>query len=817
MATAFHGLEKRLRRLSNIILQKVETDDTDQKDAVLKFYYSLDDVQKIAFARRWRNYQLKRFREKALEHPFETEEYNVKPGALTARLFSYIHNEFNFNSPRPIARCARICHLVFAPLYTEKLEVNDPSSEGRPFEMPYGLFPREDDSFKILRPTTARVLNFLWKKSRQDPAQDDVPLSRRTFRGGKDKIFEYVRELFDFTEPYITTKRSVIAYKKKFLDETALPDALAMTKALDDSIRAAGPSNRLTNTVEFFASGPPNVTHFRWTRHARPYQTITLTHEIGASSIVDQPSEPFKPTALDAFPEDIFDDVFGRYVQGANWLIVPVEAFFNVSLGAPKNPRKQAGTGGFLRYFKILDGTAPTLAQALAKLSGIEDPANLTALGENPSEWDRPNSDERIAAIFDLIKTDDAKSSALDHFMIAATESFLRGCFGQDETGRQYGKDAHGQRSEYAGIKCMDGRAYVFSNLRNSGSAGDSQAGGSENQSANDIFTRSVVIDCGMNRFQRGRLIQNMAEFATERSMALLWIARFRLLHSALNAIEARLNLAVSNYHNNREQLSDKETISLWDVEDEEIVPFDYWDALHRDLVAEKAPIDPTRPGAAKERKLIVALEFLSSCLTILNDVVEGGIVDRASATLGAVDILDGKLDSIREEAIVGHQSLRDFLHRRFIPAARVIGRTGERYHRLRDRIAEIADLTNASLSATEWHEHQKQARRQTILLSVAEFFGEAALCYYTAHVIVGSEVMSTVAPHIFPISISTRYFSFSLLGGLAHWPEHYTYFVALAATLSLWLASAYHMIKLKYEERGENLWATVLAFLNRE
>src|SRR6185312_2446525 len=81
----------------------------------------------------------------------------------------------------------------------------------------------------------------------------------------------------------------------------------------------------------------------------------------------------------------------------------------------------------------------------------------------------------------------------------------------------------------------------------------------------------------------------------------------------------------------------------------------------------------------------------------------------------------------------VGHQTLTDFLHRRFIPAARVIGRTGERYRRLRGRINEIAELTNAHLQVEQRDDHRREATRQTWLLRVAEFFGEAALGYYGA------------------------------------------------------------------------------------
>jgi uncharacterized membrane-anchored protein len=255
----------------------------------------------------------------------------------------------------------------------------------------------------------------------------------------------------------------------------------------------------------------------------------------------------------------------------------------------------------------------------------------------------------------------------------------------------------------------MDGQAYVFASIRN----GYTNPNG-EIETLQNLFTRTVIVDCGMNGFQRARLIQNLTEFATERTLALLWIARFRLIHNALNVISARLSLAVSNYHNGDDQRGS-------------VVLPSYFD----DLTKHGSGAAPER-----QRQLIIALEFLSSCLTILNDVIEGGIADRASAVMSAYWAVEGKTKSIREQAIQGHQTLTDFLHRRFIPAARMIGRTGERYTRLRERIAEIAELSNAHLQAEQRDEHRDQAQEQTKLLRVAEYFGEAALGYYGAHLI---------------------------------------------------------------------------------
>ena len=695
---------------------------------------------------------------------------------LTAHLFSYIHNEFNFNLPRPIARSARISHLVFAPLFTQKTEY-------------------DRDPLKRISKITAKTLALLLAKSRQEPNQRNWPKNLQSFRGGRDRIFTFVGELFDFTEPFMTTKRSIIERKKKLLKNCSA-EANAITYAFDRRLEQAGPSNRLTNTVEFYAAGPPETKHFRWTRHTRPYQTFTLTHEVPPAAILENKRDPFGTTALHAFPQTLFDDVFGRYVQGANWLIVPVEAFFGQSLTAALSEHKANAMRRLLHAIGITEtDERGTLAQALSELSKGESAKVFEELGNRPSEWVRDNSDERIAAMFDVINISPETALKADRLIIAATDAFLRKCFGRDESGDSHIVGEHKHKSEYIGMKCMDGRAYIFANLRNNHSL-ETHADPSH-QSVDDVFTRSVVIDCGMNRFQRGRLIQIMAEFATERTMALLLIARFRLLHSAFNLVESKLNQAISNYHNNKEQLSTRE----WpdgkpQPEEGPVVPYDYWRDIHRDLLKSLDGRDGRRHKAARERKLIIALKFLSSCLSMLNELVEGGITDRATSTVKAIESLREKLSSVREKPIVGHQTLQDFIQRRFVPAARVIGRTGERYQRLRERISEVAELTNVNLSAEEWHAHQKQAHRQTLLLSVAEFFGEAALCYYTADLLTKSGIVPPVVNALCSI-VHASCIGADLLA------DFYIYPVMAAVMIILWSWSAYRMFRDILEDRG--------------
>src|ERR1051326_9153904 len=124
------------------------------------------------------------------------------------------------------------------------------------------------------------------------------------------------------------------------------------------------------------------------------------------------------------------------------------------------------------------------------------------------------------------------------------------------------------------------------------------------------------------------------------------------------------------------------------------------------------------------ERGLITALEWLSSCLTVLNDMVESGINDRTIAVSNSVHLIAGKLNAIGHQQLAGHRSLQDFVDRRFMRSIRTIQRTGERYRMLRTRITENAELVDAKLEAVQQDE-------QLRLLHVAESFAALGGVYY--------------------------------------------------------------------------------------
>ncbi|HEY4940938.1 MAG TPA: DUF3422 family protein [Rhizomicrobium sp.] len=750
--SAFEGLAARLRFLTKLISARDDLADSLVPPAQLtpqeaKAWRRAEE-RKLVEAR---NDKLKDYRRDSQSLRFDREYPEPRAGEYTTRVFTYLHGEFGFNAPRPIGRTTRATHLVFAPLFVEKIAEEKPVPAGSfarftarltgRWRPPAGLPPiSETDPAKIIGCVTSETLQWLWNEAIHEPDNTE------SFRGGRDPYFHYVKELFDFSEPFITPKRSIVFRKEALMrradDAKPAPNSFSgsvknqaqkETAELEARIRDGGPSNRLTNNVEYFwkvfrekapvGGGQPadkeEIAHFRWTRHARPHQTFTFTHELPGyrgMSFDNTGGDPFETTALHAFPTDFFADgetlqdgvkrrfpgILGRFVQGANWIIVPAEAFFEQSTGP--------NGGKFLDNLALAAGENPRLSELLGTLRnrrGDDGALNVTH--------------REVREIFDHANLSKTLAYEIDRLVEFAVRDFL---------GRAFRDDPDNLKNEIVGFKCMNGRGYIFANIRH-----DS---GQASEPAKDLFTRSVIIDCGMHKFQRGRLLQNMAEFATERAMALRWIARFRLIHSALSVIESKLNLAVSNYHNRKEQFSsDPNDKTSGRPAINSVVPYAYWHELHPDV-----PFDPdgkslTPHSASKERKLIIALEFISSCLTLMNDIVEGGMMDRAGGTVGSVESLRGKLRSVREAPIIGYQTLTDFIERRFIPATRVIGRAGERYHRLRERVSAVAELINANLSATEWHENHKHVRRQTTLLTAAEVVGAFAFGYYGSNLAV--------------------------------------------------------------------------------
>ena len=375
----------------------------------------------------------------------------------------------------------------------------------------------------------------------------------------------------------------------------------------------------------------------------------------------------FAHNAMEDLSLDVFENVMGRYVHGANFLLMPLKFFLNCPIDqhytreTPQTPLLDCLLG-LLAPSPYRDGLPVEDWRAWAR--------NPTARGL----WDR-----EFRTFMRRVR-ETACAKQLDALVIGATRNFLTPhCF---PTGRGDRFDA-----EFVGYKCMGGRAYVFTDIRN-------RAYGMHEESEG-LFSRSIIIDCGLNKYERGRLIQTLTEFSAERVVSLLWLGRFRLVHHALNVVQTRLSLALSYFHSDTPQT-------------EETLPSGYTSKVEL--------IGPPRG----EEGLLGALEFLSSCLSVLNDVVEGGIMDRANASGHSFGAISGKLNSIREEALPGFQSLSEFLERRYARPIRTASRVGERYEMLRRRITEIAELTSVRMQARQSNDQDAGIKIGLLITGIA-------------------------------------------------------------------------------------------------
>ncbi|MBV8979195.1 MAG: DUF3422 family protein [Alphaproteobacteria bacterium] len=602
--------------------------------------------------------RLEHYRDVALATGFDNLETFRSP--YFDRLFPYVHNEFLFNSARKCGPLAQIAHLTFTPLFVDRL---CKSALADTVSLPHIY----DDPMKMLDEGTYQTVEWLWDLAIYDSKRC------RDFRGGKDHILQHVRNLPDFSEPFATPKRYILAMKKAAM-ATVSAGARAETAEYDSYFKRSGISNNFSNTVEFlWRSERRRKGHFRWARHDRPYETFTFSNEYAHTvdedaSAIELGSEkwtqtildaiagknengenhPFDRNALEDLKFDAFEKVMGRYIHGANFLVLPLKLFLNCTLAQ--------------QYAH--DAPQSTLLERLiaAAPAGRIDHATMEAWrrwAEDPSA--RGLWDEKFRAFLRSF-TGNTLQSDLDAMVIGATSDFLLNhCFLIDNRDRF--------DSEFVGYKCMSGRAYVFTDVRNRPHRKMGEHEG--------LFSRSVIIDCGMNQYERGRLIQTLTEFSSERLMSLQWLARSRLVHHALNVIQTRLSLALSYYQRRLPQ-------------PEETLPPHYADL-----------VTPLGDGKRAEG-LLSALEFLSSCLSVLNDVVDGGIMDRSQASNHSHHAILDKLKSVREQPLPGYQSLSEYLERRVTRPLRTMERAGERYGMLRRRITEIAELVNVRMQAQQ-------------------------------------------------------------------------------------------------------------------
>lgn len=204
-----------------------------------------------------------------------------------------------------------------------------------------------------------------------------------------------------------------------------------------------------------------------------------------------------------------------------------------------------------------------------------------------------------------------------------------------------------------------------------------------------DGFGRLLVCDHHMTPRQAGRLVQRLFEVDTYRMMALLALPVARMLAPFLTESEAEL------------------------------------------LAIMKAM---QSAGESEEPELL-------DRLTRLESAVERQYTDnyyRFSAANAYYDLVQQRIEELREARIEGFQTFREFNDRRFLPAIATCRAVAARLHALSERIANATVLLSTRVSVSRERQNQdilksmdRRANLQLRLQQTVEGLSVAAITYY--------------------------------------------------------------------------------------
>ena len=229
------------------------------------------------------------------------------------------------------------------------------------------------------------------------------------------------------------------------------------------------------------------------------------------------------------------------------------------------------------------------------------------------------------------------------------------------------------------GSKIYDGNATIWTSMR----------------SHSDGFSRTLVIDEGIDASQAGRAVRNLLEISTYRSMTLLALPTARELLPEISILEQSLSKTSA-------KLKQLETL-----EDEQ--------NLMAELISEATQVE----------KLIADHSF------------------RFSATEAYFNLTETRLDMLREEKIPTIRTLKQFHVRRFIPAYNTCVSVVKRKQNLSHRIGRTSELLHSQLQLSLEDQNQrllasmdKRSELQLRLQQTVEGLSVVAITYYSMNLL---------------------------------------------------------------------------------
>ena len=225
------------------------------------------------------------------------------------------------------------------------------------------------------------------------------------------------------------------------------------------------------------------------------------------------------------------------------------------------------------------------------------------------------------------------------------------------------------------GSKIYDGNAKLWTSMR----------------SHSDGFSRTLLVDQGVDPSQAGRAVRNLLEISTYRSMTLLALPAARELLPEISTLEQSLSAT-------SEKLKLIET-----MEDEQ--------NLMTELIAEATQVE----------RLIADNSF------------------RFSATEAYFNLTETRLNMLREEKIPTIRTLKQFHVRRFIPAYNTCMSVVKRKQNLSQRIGRTSELLHSRLQLSLEDQNQRllasmdnRSKVQLRLQQTVEGLSVVAITYYS-------------------------------------------------------------------------------------
>ena len=203
-----------------------------------------------------------------------------------------------------------------------------------------------------------------------------------------------------------------------------------------------------------------------------------------------------------------------------------------------------------------------------------------------------------------------------------------------------------------------------------------------------DGFSRILVRDSGMSRRQAGRMIQRLLELDTYRMLALLALPLARELGPQLGAWEKQL-------------------------------------------------VDITGAMTAAEEQDEPLLERLTRLSAAIEASVSGTQY-RFSAAQAYYELVERRIEELREERIQGLQTFEEFVERRLAPAMNTVRWVSARQGSLSERVARASQLLSTRVDISRERQNQallesmnRRAKLQLRLQQTVEGLSVAAITYY--------------------------------------------------------------------------------------